>query len=488
MSGNSLWGAILLPLLLLFASCELFTKVQPTKDPNRDREVLDPIHGRRVFDPESGTYVVVTTAPTQKMDTLEWREISMTVSPPITSEGAFFERDVLVPGPAVIDPYTGSQMLEAYNVVFALPFQADRFAASQNQIPANSTWALNFYAGAKIALDELKAEGAQFRVSVLDTKATEAGMTDIIRRSADFSSAHLIIGPYRRENVRLTIEAAKKNNTVLVSPINADDNLAANSPSYIQSNPTLSTHCEALLNEALRTHRPDQIVLVCRGRDAEIERLKYFQDAFRLRQLQAFSRDTMPLREFVIVDEGDNADFRINVQPLIQNRDTLAIIVPSWSSESFINALLQQIEVARAGFSEFTVYGMPQWKEYERIDYNLYQNLKLHLTSSFFVNREQWPVQDFQRTYFSRYGAMPEQESYIGYDVTLYYCRMLRKYGTRFPYSLREDPAQGLHTRFEVRAVTEPGAPNREFPPVRQFENKYLNVLRFQDFHFVIIN
>lgn len=490
-NGNSLAWAILLPLLLLYSSCDLFTKVQPATDPGRDKEVLDPIQGRRVYDPETGTYVIVKTAPTEKMDTIAWREVPMTASPPITSTGVYFDSEAppAISQPPVTDPNTGSRLLESYNVVFALPFQTDRFSASQGQVPANSAWALNFYSGAKMALDELQAEGARFRVSVLDTKATDAGMSELIRRNPDFSSAHLIIGPYRRDNVRLAIEAAVKNQSVLVSPINADENLAVNNPNYIQVNPTLSTHSEAILKEVLRTHRPDQVVLVCRARDVEVQRLRYFQDAYRQMMQQAFSRDTASLREFIIPDEGDNVgSLRINTQQLIQNRDTIAFIVPSWSSEVFINALLQQIDGVRAPYSEFTVYGMPQWIEYERIDYNLYQNLKLHLSSSYYVNREEWTVQDFQRLYFNRFGLMPAQESYLGYDITLYYCRMLRKYGTRFQYSLREDPGQGLHTRFEVQAVPVQGSANREFPQVKQFENKYLNILKFEDFRFMKVN
>jgi hypothetical protein len=488
LSGSNILLLFFLPLALSLSACDLFTKVQPGKDPRKDKDILDPIQGRRVFDPETGTYVIINTAPTAKMDTVIWKEVPMSTYPPITSEGVFFEPGGTgVSEPVATDPNTGSKLLESYNVVIALPFQTDRYTAG-GQIPANSSWALNFYSGSKIALDELKAQGLRLNVSVVDTKATEAGMSDLIRRNADLANAHLIIGPYRKETVRLAADFAKQKGSVLVSPYFSGENLTDNNPNYIQVNPSIQTHCEAILENARKNYRPDQIVLVCRGRDVELERLKYFQDAHKQMQMTSFSRDTSALREFVIADEGDAGNFRINVQPLIQNKDTLAIIVPSWSSESFINALLQQLSTALAGYSEFTVYGMPQWIEYERIDYALYKNLRLHLTASHHVDRDQWPVQDFQRNYFLRFGAIPAEESYLGYDVTLYFCQMLKKYGTRFQYSLREDAGQGLHTRFEVRGLPVTGSSNREIPLFRQFENKYLNILQFQDFRFVKIN
>jgi len=484
--NNGLVTIVFLLLVFQLTACELFTKVQPGKDATGGKEVLDPIQGTRVYDPVTGTYVMVKTAPTQPMDTVKWKEVSMNTSPPITSEGVFVDREPSNPVVTTIDPATGSTKLETYNVAIVLPFQTDKFTA-QGQVPANSSWALNYYSGAKMALDELRAEGANLNVSVLDTKATEAGMLELTRRS-EFNSAHLIIGPYRRENVKIAADAAKRNNSVLVSPYNASENIVDNNPNYIQVNPSFSTHCDALLTEARRHFRPDQIVLVCRGRDVELERLKYFQDAHKRMQLQSFLRDTTPLREFVIADAADSSAFRINVQPLVQNRDTLAIIIPSWSSESFINALLQQLHVAKSGYSDFTVYGMPQWIEYERISHQYYESLNLHITTSAYVDRDQWAVQDFQKSYFTRYGMMPAPESYLGYDVTSYYCRMLRKHGTRFQYAIMDDAGQGLHTRFEVRPVAMPNATNREFPPVKQFENKYVNLLRFEDLRFVKVN
>ncbi|HRD80907.1 MAG TPA: hypothetical protein PLL53_09130, partial [Saprospiraceae bacterium] len=122
---------------------------------------------------------MVKTAPTQPMDTVKWKEISMTASPPITSEGVFVDREPSNPVVTTVDPATGSSKLETYNVAIVLPFQTDKFTA-QGQVPANSSWALNFYSGAKMALDELRAEGGpNLNVAVLDTKATESGMMEL---------------------------------------------------------------------------------------------------------------------------------------------------------------------------------------------------------------------------------------------------------------------------------------------------------------------
>lgn len=492
LSGNKLPIAFVLAVAFILPGCELFTKAQSSKDPSRQNPELDPIQGRRVYDPETGTYVVVKTAPTEAMDTVRWKLIPASIAPPIVSVKVPTER-VLVTDPVKYDPYTGSELLEAYNVVFALPFVTDRFSAANGQVPPQASWALNFYAGAKMALEELKAEGAQFNVAVMDTKASEAGMNDLIFRNQDFANAHLIIGPYRRENVRLAAEAVKNDRRVLLSPYFTGENMTMdNNPNYIQMNPSLQTHSEALLRYARRIFRPEQIVLVCRNRPQELERLKAFQDLHRQMQAEAFACDTASLREFIIAEEGEQSTPRINAQALTQNRDTLAIIVPSWSNETFINTLLQQLNAARGASSYFTVFGMPQWMEYERIDYNLYQNLNLHLSSSYYINREIPAIQDFQRNYFNQVGILPAPEAFMGYDMTLYACRMLRKYGTRFQFAMENAPGQGLHTRFEPKAVRRQGqsggVPAPEGGSVRFFENKFVNILKFEDYRFVKVN
>ena len=120
--NNGLVTIVFLLLVLQLTACELFTKVQPGKDATGGKEVLDPIQGTRVYDPETGTYVVVKTAPTQPMDTVKWKEVSMNTSPPITSEGVFVDREPTIPVVTTIYPATCPPRSDAYNVAIMLPF------------------------------------------------------------------------------------------------------------------------------------------------------------------------------------------------------------------------------------------------------------------------------------------------------------------------------------------------------------------------------
>ena len=67
--------AVLLSLSL--SACELFKPIsQGTEErDNGKKEELEPIQGRRVYDPATGTYVIIQNAPTGSMDTIIWRNI-----------------------------------------------------------------------------------------------------------------------------------------------------------------------------------------------------------------------------------------------------------------------------------------------------------------------------------------------------------------------------------------------------------------------------
>ena len=468
---------MVLSVCLLNTGCALFSSVPKESRPDPGAE-LDPIQGRRVYDPESGQYVVVEKAPLEPMDTVRW---TMDTSPPILSPSG--NEDA---GPVRVlgsDPLTKSERLNSYKVVYALPFLTDRFQIDGGKIPMNASWALNFYGGARLALEELKAEGVNLEVSVLDTKATDAGMADILRNSDAFREANLIIGPYRANNVKMAADAIRVSGAVLVSPHSVTEIGAENNPGYLQVNPSFRTHLEVILKHVRSNFRPSQVLLMARSRPAEQERLTLMQDIWR-----ELSGGKGPLAQHLVEDEGDNANFTFDIAPALKDKDTLAIVIPSWSSENFINVLLKQIDKLRTESTHFVVYGMPQWLEYEQIDYQLYQQLNLHLSSSYFVDRSNLLVQDFQRTFYVRYGNMPTREAFMGYDMTRYYGKMMYKYGTRFQFMLKADPGVGLHTRFEMQGVIAPGEQQSEMPAVRYYENKYVHLLKFEDFQFMVVH
>ncbi|MFN7118011.1 MAG: ABC transporter substrate-binding protein [Saprospiraceae bacterium] len=480
--NGSRW-LFLITAFMLVTSCDLFRPVQATsQQPSSNRGELDPIQGRRVYDPETGTYVLIENAPAEKMDTVSWREVPVNQSQIIRSAA-----EVVTDRPSTgtrpeevgLDPRTQSRKLTAYNVAVMLPFLTDRFSSANAALPQNSDWALNFYGGMRLAFEDLEREGIKLNVSVLDTRASEAYTGQLTRSNADLRDAHLIIGPYRREEARVIAGFATTNDKTVVSPYTTSDSVTVNNPNYIQINPTLRTHCEAITRHARARFRPEQIVLVCRGR--EVERLQYFQEE---NARISGGRNVRRFREYVVPENQD-----VNSGQLLSllQTDTTVFLVPSWAPESFINSFLRKLDLAKRANQGVVVYGMPQWMQYETVDYELYERLNVHISNSTFLDPLSTATQVFRRRFFDRYGAVPKEEAYLGYDVTLFSGRMLHQYGTKFQYYLEQQPStEMLLTRYEFERVVNlpPNAVNPENLPVQRFENKFVNILQFRDYQF----
>jgi hypothetical protein len=463
-------------------SCELFRKAEVGETPAPDNEELEAVPGKKIYDPETGQLVIVEETPTEAMDTIKWKNIPTDSIPPIQSQMAENEEDTNGnPSELISRGDYGTEFYTAYDVAIMLPFLSDRFNENSSEIYDNSAWALNFYGGMKMAMDELNDEGVKLNVTVMDSKANERAVGDLLSTRTELFNAHLIMGPYRKDNVELVADFAKRNNITYVSPHSAASGISVNNPNYIQVSPTLASHCQAITQHVRKSYKPQQVVLVARDKPAEKARFNYFQEEnFRIERAR---HDSLRFQEYLVKDDDNNYS-SMKLGQFIRPGETTVFIVPSWSNETFIYSFLAYAKIAKGMNSEIVVYGMPQWTEYDRIDFELYETLNVHISSDTYLDLYDTNIQFFRQRFFDRYGLPPSEESFIGYDVMKYFGRMLHKHGTKFQYYLEQDPEKSLHTQFSFERVARATTTGVENAPIERFENKFVYILKFDDYQF----
>ncbi|MBX2870449.1 MAG: ABC transporter substrate-binding protein [Saprospiraceae bacterium] len=474
----------MLSLCFLMSSCALFQPVTKADDKDKEEEELDPISGRRVYDPETGTYIEVKDVVLQDMDTIIWTDVPASAFPPITASDETYTGGGGSSDLIRVDDL-GSEFLSTYNVALVLPLLTDRFNEFSTEINESAMKAINYYGGVQLALDQLRDEDISLNISVLDTKASTYAVNTLLRSNQEIRNSNLIIGPFLRDNINLVADWVKQNDKVMVSPYSAAAGLVSKTPEYVQVNPSLRTHTGAILEHALANYRQDQIVLVSKDVPAERARLQYFQEEFKLR---SGLFNAPPLQEFIISDES--ADLaNMEVLPFIEIQDTTVFIVPNWD-EAFVYALLRKIDSSKLPEDEVIVYGMPQWMRFQRLEFDYYEKLNVHISSNSYINPLSNEVRSFKQRFFDKFGSIPTYEAYIGYDVMLYFSRMMKKYGTKFHLALEREPTQMMHTRFNFERVVAPASRSGAdlFDTIEQFENKYVNILKFEDFQFQLAN
>ena len=488
------YGLFALLLTTVTTSCELFRPVNTTGPgtttrPDRDDEDLETVQSRRVFDEETGTYVEVT-APTEPMDTIQWREVSAADNAPIGDDTAYAYSPAdpnasATPGlPPVRQLGTGrngSRLLSGYGVDFILPFLADRNLDGSDEVDANSLWALHFYSGAELALEDIREENGDisYDVRVQDSRAN-ANQVSSILESDEYQRSQLIIGPYLKEHVTLVAEAVDGQEKVLISPYSAATGIDEENVNYIQVNPTLETHLRELMGHAFRTQGADRIVLVAPA--GQRARLAYFQDEYRL---LTGDDQAAPLDELLIGDDFPALD-------TLLDGDRTVFMVPVYDNETFVADFLRQVyqaTVSERG-NNVAVYGLPQWADFERLNPDFLESTNVHISSSVFIDPLDPDVQEFRGRFYDRYAALPRTEAYIGYDITRYFLRMAARYGTRFQFELQEHPEDLIHTSFRFAPVTviPAGATDVEEAVIDRFENRFVNILKYTDYAFKRVN
>ncbi|MBK7410699.1 MAG: amino acid ABC transporter substrate-binding protein [Saprospirales bacterium] len=368
------------------------------------------------------------------------------------------------------------------HIAMLLPFMSDRYSASSPNFYETSKWAIHFYCGVKLAIEDLEKEGISFQLDLFDSKASEDEVSRLLSTDSRFQQADLIIGPYRSNNLKLVAEFGKRYEVPIVSPYSAASGISSENPYFIQVNPSLKAHCTAITNHVRERYSADQVVLVVRNQPDELSRLQYFQDANRAFFTYA---DTARLQEYIVSD--NSADYNtIDVTPYLQSDKKMVFIIPSWANESFVYSLLRKIKLAKTNLSEVVVYGMPRWMEFEQImDYDLYEDLDVHVSSSFYSDDFDESVKAFNRRYFGAFGELPLEEAFVGYEVVRYFVHQIKEEGDKFLERLDSKDATNLYTTYQFRKIVDMPMVSDDFRRrFGRYENEYVHILEFKDYYF----
>jgi len=378
---------------------------------------------------------------------------------------------------------TGVQ-LEKYRMALLLPFLSNRTNPDAEEIDNSVTnWSLQFYAGAKMALQELGQDNkVSLEVSVMDTEGSPQRVQNLLGSRVEMTNANVIIGPYRRENIRLVADFAKQQGALHISPYSAATNLTSENANFVQVSPSLETHCENLLQHARNEFEPEEIVLVARNIPIEKKCIATLQkEHFNI--LETSYADSLA----TLIAPQDPTDFlEMDISSYFEAEEKLAFIVPSWADESFIYSFLRKIDLERDDETQqVVVYGLPQWMNFENIDFEYYEKLNVRVSSNSFVDKADERVKTFQRNYYDKYGKIPEDEAFLGYDLILYLGQMLAEYGTGFMEVPKEQQMIDLmHAKFNFQPVLQNSPNSVELNLIDRYENKYVNILEFNNYAF----
>lgn len=195
--------------------------------------------------------------------------------PKTTSSPSTPSETVSLPSRSINLEYTLTNF-KTKNVVLFLPFQLDRIQLdsiknNESQLASNATMrlAVDFYAGALIALDFAKQRGVSVNLHVFDSQEMEGGVQALFRRK-NIQNVDVVIGPLRQTLVERTASELSSQNIPVISPLsNRQGKMYSN---FIQSIPQ-SINLENRMMSYLKTnHNGQNIVLITDNANAAKQR------------------------------------------------------------------------------------------------------------------------------------------------------------------------------------------------------------------------
>ncbi len=369
---------------------------------------------------------------------------------------------------------------DVYRIAILLPFFTNKFMYPHGAIGKDSKMALEFYEGAKLAFDKLRAEGVNLSVSVFDTKGEKSTVEYLLQRS-EVLNADVIIGPVTRENSRMVAEFCALNNKTIISPLNRRSDIVQQNSFYLQVNPSMETHYVNLLGHIYKRYGNGNTLIIAPEGRTGTKRVQYINSANLVAEQSASS----PLQS-VTIDPRSAGNIEFDISGYLVSGGNNIVIVPS-SSQSFVNFVMRELSKIRDRYP-MIVLGMHQWEHFDKVDYNYYENLKVHISSDFHLNKADVEYRAFKNNYYGIYGINPSENAVKGYDILLYFSRMIHKYGVYPQHHIAEESAQYFHTKFAFRSKYGGASAPDQSGAVGAYENKFVNILKFEDYQFRRVN
>ena len=367
---------------------------------------------------------------------------------------------------------------DVYDVTYFVPFDASSYANTQSA----SDRFVQYYSGLLVATEILEREGISLNINVVDEK--KRNFDDVLSSSIS-SETDVIVGPYKRDNLKKAANVAAQNQIPLISPWQASPKITKENPYYVQLRPNLDEHYYSIF-EDIKSNYSDLENVFILGRISSPKD----KDGKRTKKLHKMAEDVWGesdenhLQEFMLIqdsiDMGETAFDSIFVED-----KTNVMIIPNWSyeDEAFIYGALRRLSVEK-GMAKVVVYGMPIMIESEKINFDYYNSLNMKVARSKFVDERDGDVIRFKRDFVSKYGALPTDDAYEGYDNLMYIGRNLNEYGKNFQFYINKDQGYYLQAKYNV-TPTIVDSPDDRMEKINYFENKNVDIIEFKNNRFV---
>ncbi|MFM2195276.1 MAG: hypothetical protein RL092_876 [Bacteroidota bacterium] len=340
-------------------------------------------------------------------------------------------------------------------VALMLPF----YISPTEELNPKARIGLDFYSGAKLALDSLMRQGLNINVTIFDTHNDSTAVSDALKNPS-LSKADLIIGPLYSSAFVKVAEFAKSNAIPAVSPFSQSDALLNNFPNVIKVTPDVITQIQQC-GPILKKNHPNAKFTLVRNTN---EKDKELADAFKSSLIVSAN---LANEDFQEVNYSSVSELLTSLSDANEN----VILFPSTVPVQVID-FIGRLSNNRTG-KRITLVGLNDWNNYENIEFDHLNNLNFTCAAANNTNYSSDVARLFQGRFKDEFKAEPTFYAYQGFDVTYYFCLQMAKYGKSLLKCLPEvPPSCGLNSCYRFTKIGEGDG----------FENQFIYLLEMNNF------
>ncbi|MES2826574.1 MAG: amino acid ABC transporter substrate-binding protein [Bacteroidota bacterium] len=319
-----------------------------------------------------------------------------------------------------------------------------------------SAMAIDFYQGFKMGIDSATASpGLNFTLKVHDTRDNNSQIEGLMQQGKLLNS-NLIVGPVFPEGLKHIRDYAVAKNILIVNPLAATHPKEFNNPKMISIVNNVDLHAEKIGNHIIKHYTPNQTVIVLiNPATAENELM-----ASPLRKFFEDPKKPFFFQEFASV-------FTMEMK-LIKNKKY--VIMLTSSDRKFVIATIDKlIKLKNAGLS-VDLFGHPDWTK-QSYNTDKLQALNTVVTSSYKIDYARKDVNNFIKAYRSKFHFEPGEYAFKGFDIGIYFAKLIAKHGVNYYQFLTKENHQGLQSNFVFQYDAKQG-----------YINTSVMLLRYQNF------
>lgn len=319
---------------------------------------------------------------------------------------------------------------------------------------------MDFYAGALIAATQLKEEGANLQINVIDQGAGSS--LESILNSEELLSSDLIIGPVRSSALRVFIPVADQKRIPIVSPLDASaDSLLDMSSCFFQAPLSQERQNEALAEMIVEKSRelsnPNVLLVFNRNHSKD--------------SASAESLKNILMEKGLYVDQAGYVDVLKGMKKTKDN-----IVIAHTTVEATAIEIVRNLDIQMIEGDKVTLFGTPRWKGFETIDMNLLFKYNLTLCMPYNVDLQKPEVRNFIRRYRALYKDEPSANSFSGYDIFYFFGRAL----TNGLYECMKDPYNYKALDYVQSHLLQQDMLQQKFDFVKSPQGAYVNRAAFK--------